>query len=230
MRLIPQKIEIPMQKNFIVAFFLLLILCWGAHELTHHFVGRLVCGSFGYMTFNRLWTKDCFPVELIAIAAGPLLSYSLMWLGLFILLNSNKYVLFGYALIFANGPGARLITSFIGGDESYFGTFGTLVAFFLTLPPLIIAYKSIKNRRRLFIFIYFFLVLPSLVVIPIVLLDNFIFIPIIERGRETYNFSTPVMFGIPLLVLVFYLAIFAIFSIKYFYYLLPRQQNIKKSN
>lgn len=216
------KISIPLKNNFVIAFLLLTFLLWAAHELTHHLTAGIICGEFGYMTFNKFWQKNCYPAELIAVAAGPLLSYALMWTGMFLILKSKKYNLFGLALIFAAGPLARLFSGFTKGDESNFGSAGIFFSFLLTLPPLIAAYRVIANKRRFLVFLCFSLVLPLIFILPIILLDNWLVVPIIKMGRETGVFSMPLILGAPFIVLFFYATAVVIFFNKYFNYFFHR--------
>lgn len=220
------KINLPLKTNFIIAFLLLTFLLWGAHELTHHLVAGVICGEFGYLTFNKFWQKNCYPAELIAVAAGPLLSYALMWTGMFLVLKSKKYSLLGLALIFATGPIARLFSGFTRGDESNFGFVGTLFSLLLTLPPLIIAYQTIANKKRFFVFLYFFLALPFFLVLPFIFLDNWLVIPMIKMGQKTGIFPLPLVSGIPLIIIFFYTLAATIFFSKYLNYFFP-QRNLK---
>lgn len=214
-----------MNKKFIIAFLLLTLVCWAIHELTHHLVGWLACGEFGYLTFNKFWQKNCYPAELIAVAAGPLVSYILIWAGLLLLLKSKRYNLLGYSLILASGPFARLIAGFTKGDESNFGTAGILISIFLTLPPLIFAYQVIANKNRMLVFLYFLIILPIILVAPIILFDNFFLVPALTAEKQTGNTLISAIFGIPIIILVFYFAVFIIFFTRYLKYLLPDFKN-----
>ncbi|PKP61614.1 hypothetical protein CVT91_02540 [Candidatus Atribacteria bacterium HGW-Atribacteria-1] len=163
-----------LNRGFVIAFLLLTLLCMQAHEFAHHIVGGISCGEFGYMTFNHFWTiEGCsFTGSALAVAAGPLLSYTLMWIGMFLLLKSKRYELLGFCLIFANLPLGRV---FFGADERHAGIIiGTLFAILLVLPPLITAYRYIKNKQRLFVFVFFLFV--PMAVYDIIALNDMSFI------------------------------------------------------
>lgn len=199
-------LNLKFEWRFLVSFLLLEFICLQGHEIIHHLTGRVICGAWGTMTFWIFTLPGtCFetnPYALLATAAGPALSYFLMWAGMLILLRTGHSLL-GFSLIFANLPFARFITVAInGGDEmviarNLIGEGSRPVILTLTvlilLPPLINAFRSIKNHRRLLI-LAGFLVLPVLfdAVLKRVLL-SFLF--------ERLEIPTRV-FGIPLFIVV----------------------------
>ena len=200
-------LKLKLNWQYLAAFLLLEFICMQAHVIIHHLTGSLVCGEWGAMTFTVFTLSgNCFetnPLALLATAAGPALSYFLMWTGMFFLLRGEQS-LFGFSLIFANLPFARFVTVLMkGGDEMviarrFLGDESWAIILCLTvlmlLPPLATAFKSIGNRRRWLIFSVF-LLLPLLFdgVLKRVLLE-----PLINRWEMT---ATPV-FGIPLFIVI----------------------------
>lgn len=203
---------VKLSPKYLLAFFCLTILCGTSHEFVHHFTGAIICRCFGYKTFNSFeLCKGCqelHPSYYWAILAGPLFTYGLMWLGLYQLSQSpsgNKQL--GFALIFANFPINRIIFALMHkNDEQYAATllFGhSTVAYWLTnmliwictFPPLMNAYRSIRNRHRMLWFLGFF-VLPFVFVIAIagILLENILLIKL--------GFLSHTIFGIPYLILL----------------------------
>lgn len=210
-------LELKFNWRFLVAFLLLEFICMQGHEIIHHLTGRVICGAWGTMTFLIFTLPgSCFETNsyaLLATAAGPALSYFLMWAGMLFLLRT-KHSLLGFSLIFANLPFARFITVAINsGDEMViarrlFGEGSWLIVLSLTvmilLPPLTTAFRAIGNRRRLLIFSGF-LVLPLLFD---AVLKRVVLASLFERWEMR---ATPV-FGIPLFVIVVdFLALTAFF-------------------
>ena len=117
-----QKVSIPFNTNFIIAFLILLFLLMQIHQLLHHAAGGILCGKVGYLTFDRHhYSEDLSDSGYkIATIIGPLLShYTAIWIG-FILLTSKRFNLLGFSLIFASLPFARL-AAVNGGDERFYG-------------------------------------------------------------------------------------------------------------
>lgn len=102
----------------LTGFALLEFACLQAHEFTHHLTGRAVCGAWGWMTFGRFASAPCDAAwSFVPIAAGPALTYSLILLG-GLLVRQRRAAPVGLALIFANLPLARLVTTVTArGDE-----------------------------------------------------------------------------------------------------------------
>ena len=116
--------KIKITWKYIIAFLFLTILCGTSHEFVHHFAGALVCGEFGYKTFNSFALPEpCVnnPYKLWATAAGPFFTFALLWFGLYRLRKPDeKNRQLGFALIFANFPVNRLLFALLGGnDEQY---------------------------------------------------------------------------------------------------------------
>ncbi len=177
------KDRIPYRPAHIALFLLLAFLCYQAHQLVRHLVGAGLCGGFGSMTFTVATTKQpCF-LPIIVILSGPVLTYGLAWVGMF-LLRSPKYALFAYALIFASFAHLRFIQTLTGrGDElvlaqQWFPAPSRLIVaaivFLIGLPPVVAAFRAIANRRRTLVFICSWL-LPFPVLIGLLFGDEFLF-------------------------------------------------------
>ena len=200
------RITIPKTLSYAVAFLLLEFACMQAHEVVHHVVGRLVCGAWGDMTFNLFnLSPGCFEtkkVALISTFAGPALSYFLMWAGMLLVLK-NRHGLLGISLIFANLPFARFITAVMaGGDEMMIGrriigasAYPVILCSvtLIILPPLVVALKSIANKRRRMIFVAFLL----LTLAYDALTKRILLAPLVERWEM---FASEVC-GIPLFII-----------------------------
>jgi len=69
-----QKVCIPYNINFIIAFVLLVFLLMQMHQLLHHVVGGILCGKVGYLTFDRHHFSPALSDSdnIIATITGPL--------------------------------------------------------------------------------------------------------------------------------------------------------------
>lgn len=203
---------VKLSVRYVVAFLALTILCGTSHEFIHHFTGAAFCGCFGYKTFNSFELCDaCKGNKLAFVAAtwaGPLLTFGLMWLGAWRLgqpANAAKQL--GFALIFANFPINRIGFALAGWNDEQYVTekmFGrTVVGFWLTnlaiwmmvIPPLVMAYQAIANRRRWAWFTGFF-VLPFVFVILFagMFLENWLLLQ--------QKFLATTVIGVPYLIIV----------------------------
>ena len=234
-----QKVSVPLNINFFIAFLMLLFLLMQMHQLLHHVAGGILCGKVGYLTFDR----HHFSADLsdsgnkIATIVGPLFShYSAMWIGLFLLAN-KRFNLLGFSLIFASLPLGRLAAA-NGGDERFYGSwicqssgiyesFATIISLVIILliivPPLIIAFKSIANKHRLIVFLSF-LILPMVFYFFIIWFpDHRYIVPPIVESYETGKSSNLVLrlfWGLPLIYILITLVISGMFFGKYYRYLL----------
>ncbi len=171
--------KIQLSVSYAVTFLLLLIVMLELHEIAHIVVGRLICGCWGERDFN-VWDlcQSCPNGESLgwlATLAGPVLSFCLMWFGWYWLSNKDpKLKAIGYALIFANIPFGRITTVMMGGGDEMVVTRdflgGTLtrnqmillcstVVLVFAIPPIIKAYREIKNQRA-WLHLIGFLTLP----------------------------------------------------------------------
>jgi hypothetical protein len=198
------KVNIPARPPSIAMFLLLAFLCYQAHQLVRHIVGAALCGGFGYMTFAITTTRQPCLFPTLVTLSGPVLTYGLAWLGMF-LLRVPKYTLFAYGLIFASFAHLRFIQTLTGrGDElilarQWFGISSqavvAVVVFLIGLPPIMAAYRVIANRRRALVFLGSWL-LPLFVLFLLLVGNAFLFGPNgnIIQGR--------LILGIPLIVLL----------------------------
>ena len=142
-------------------------LCIEAHEFSHY-TAIIVQGGKFYASLDMWWlVKGSLNdvQSLIAWTAGPLMTFTLMWIGLFMILKSKRYELLGFSLISASLPFARVnpasVTA-IGSDErnvaELLGVSPFLILLLnllIMLPSLIVAYKSIRNKRIPLWFLFF---------------------------------------------------------------------------
>ncbi len=198
------KIRIPYQPIHIVIFLLLAFLCYQAHQLTRHLVGAALCDGFGTMTFTVAITREPCSFPTLETLSGPVLTYGLAYIGMF-LLRAPKYRLFAYALIFASFSHLRFIQNLTGrGDElilarQWFGITSrpvvALFVFLIGLPPILVAFRAIANRRRWRIFIVSWL-LPLPLLFTMLFANRFLFG---ENGNENLG---PLVLGISLIVFI----------------------------
>lgn len=182
----------------------LLALAWLAsflHEFAHHAAGALVCGEIGRMSLS-LFALDagCGSGWPWTTAAGPALSYLLMWLGMGLVANGRR-VWWGFALVIANKPLLRLATALAGGGDegvlwdlwspAHGRWFASATVALLSLPPLIACWWALLPRRRALV-MSGALLLPLLPVLPVPFLDRALYGAWIA-GRE----SLPGAFGVP---------------------------------
>lgn len=182
----------------------LALLCWVAsftHEFTHHVAGWLVCGDVGRMSLNRFVLADaCTGPWPVSTAAGPALSYLMMWLGAWLVWRGKRPLL-GFALVIAYIPFLRILTAAMGGGDE--GVLMRLVfpdagrwpalalVLALALPPLIACFRALSNTRRAAVFFAAFL-LPILPLLPIPSRDG-VWYSAWLAGSE----NLPQVFGVP---------------------------------
>lgn len=172
-----------------------------AHEFTHHATGAVLCGEVGRMSLSLFAnTADCGERWPWTTAAGPALSYVLMWLGMALVLR-GRHLWWGFALVIANKPVLRLATALAGGgDEGVLWDlvsphdgrwFASATVLALCLPPLVACWRALAPRRRALVFIGA-LLLPMLPILPVPFVDHALYGDWIA-GRE----SLPAVFGVP---------------------------------
>ena len=206
-----QQIHLRLTWQYVAAFAALTILCGTSHEFTHHFAGAAVCGAFGTKTFNSFeLAPGCGanPWRLLPTVAGPLFTFALMWWGMFLLRGADESGRrLGFALVFANFPVNRMAFALVGwNDEQWVARqlFGhSRFAFWVTallvwaacVPPLVVAYRAIGNRRRPLWFAGFFL-FPFAFVVAFAgaFLENYLLL-------SRHVLATPVL-GVPYLIVV----------------------------
>jgi len=205
------KVRIPTSLTHIALFFLLGFLCYEAHQLTRHLVGAALCGGFERMTFTVAITKEPCSLPTIVTLSGPLLTYGLAYLGMF-LLQSRRTAVFGYALIFASFAHLRFIQTLSGrGDEldlmqQWFGISNRFIVaaivMMIGIPPIVAAFRAIANERRVRVFIGS-LLLPFPVLIALLVGDRLLFGASDQPTGAAINGSLgPTVLGIALLVVI----------------------------
>lgn len=150
------------------------------HELAHTTVGRLICGGWGKRDFNT-WglSSQCAndaPLTLLATFAGPVYSFSVIWLGYYLLTRASVRVKsIGFALIVSSMPFSRILTPIFGKGDEVFGFtqlgmdhslawgLALVLVLVLAVPPVVKIYTLIENRRKL-LWIIWLLLAPFLFV------------------------------------------------------------------
>jgi hypothetical protein len=180
--------KLKLSFGYIIAFLLLTVVMLELHETVHIITGRIICGDWGDRDFN-VWSlcKDCslhHANSWLATLAGPLFSLALMWVGMFLLYRANDNIkAIGFALIFSNIPFGRISQAMMGsGDEMIVtkallkGSFShtqlilicSVILLILGLPPIIKAYRIMKNKMA-WLYIIGFLTLPLVFILTYVL-------------------------------------------------------------
>ncbi len=205
-------ITLNLNGKSLLAFFLLLLLLAESHELAHIFTGYAFCGCWGERDFN-VWglcagCRDENPWAIAATFAGPIFTFSLIWLGRHWLKgqNARKQIL-GFVLIFANLPFARIFTALMGGGDEVYGlnvllgnegnwpiiwSVGLLIVLALAIPPLLTAWKAIANPRKWAYFLGF-LILPMIVAMVVIFIG---LNGLLAKGV----LATPLIWGTPVLI------------------------------
>jgi hypothetical protein len=199
--------------QYLLGFFCLASVMGITHELVHHITGYLICGEWGYKTFNSFdLAKGCEEANpntawIATITAPILLNYVPIWIGFFKLRSHNEGErLFGFSLICSVIPIMRIVFNLMGANDepwvvrTLFGEneiafwLMNFVTWLLIIPPLVLAYLSIKNRFRILIFIFFILIFPAFV---------FVFVGIfLEDLIVKHQFLSDTLWGMPYLVLL----------------------------
>jgi hypothetical protein len=160
---------------YIFTFLLLVVVMMEMHEIVHITVGRIICGCWGPRDFN-VWAlcngcKEEHTGWWAATAAGPFFSVCLMWLGMALLSATNigsRAV--GLSLIFSNIPFGRITTVMMGGGDEMVVvrnfmsrnfssgekiTVGSIITLLVAAPPVVAAYRAIRNKRKWLIIVAF---------------------------------------------------------------------------
>ncbi len=213
-------------KN-LFAFFLFAMLMGESHEIAHFITGKIICGCWPESRDFNAWSickscKDTNPNWYWPTFAGPVFSMTLAWIGMFLLKNTDKKKQsFGFALIWANVPQARIMTVLMsGGDERlvmryltkgtalepYFGWIGTLVVLIMALPPIIASFRAVKNK-------YGWLYNIGFMVLPLVVFGTYGFVflnGLLEKGflSEVWIMGTPLFITLHTLLVLIVLLLF----------------------
>jgi len=170
--------RIPLTWRYLLAFYCLGALMGMSHELAHHAAGFAICGEWGYKTFNSfVLAKGCelaHPESFwLATLVGPVLfNYLPLWIGVALMRKPEAgKQLFGVTLVFSTVPALRIFSAFVGGDETWMvhhfrgndpRALWIMKAFVLALilPPLVIAWQTIRNRYKPLVYLLFFIGVP----------------------------------------------------------------------
>ena len=215
------RIEVSLNRDFIIAFLLLALISSVLHEFGHFVVEKSLDKDM-YMTFSAVIPRDHSTFSssewLLGLAGGPLVSYSLIYGGLLLLLFSKRFQLLGILLVIINAP-TRILSTF--DEEKMFSILEidpNLVYLYLiplfVLIPIIVVYMSTANQRR-------YLIIGGLILLSLVFgtiratLDKEFFIKPFFDGKVF-----PDIFGINIYMVIMSLIAFALFFGKYGRYLL----------
>lgn len=205
--------RVQLTPRYVLAFICLAAVLGIGHELAHHVTGFVICGAWGYKSFNSFrlvaGCQQSHPNTFwLATLAGPVLfNYIPMWVGFMRMRRADiGSKLYGLTLVFATIPVMRIVFSALGAnDEPWIirHLFGhsrpafwlmNLAIWLLTFPPLIMAWKTIQNRHRFLLFIFYLLALPVFV---------FFFVGIVlENMIVKQHILSDTLWGMPYLVLI----------------------------
>lgn len=205
--------RIELTRHYLLAFVCLAAILGIGHELAHHVAGFLICGAWGYKTFNSF---DLAPgceqnhpdTYWLATLAGPVLfNYLPMWIGFVHMRRADiGSKLFGLTLVFATIPVFRIVFSALrANDEPWmiWHLFGdsqlafwlmNVAIWLLTIPPMILAWKTIQNSHRFLLFMFYLLALPVFVGVVIGL--------VLENMIVKQHILSDTLWGMPYLVLI----------------------------
>ncbi|GAO44718.1 hypothetical protein [Flavihumibacter petaseus] len=165
--------------QFVVAFFALNMIMGELHEQVHIITGYLICGCYGPRDISSWSTcPNCAHPSwaFLATLTGPLFSCALMWIGAWMFTRSNNASKqsFGFSMLFANLPFARIFTALVGGGDEkvvihhllgentpiqYARVLAAILVLLICLPPVILTGKKMTNQHR-WLIIAGFLVVP----------------------------------------------------------------------
>ncbi len=205
--------RVQLTPKYLLAFFCLAGMLGIGHELAHHIAGFLICGDWGYKTFNSFTLvagcRQNHPdTYWLATLAGPVLfNYIPMWIGFMRMRRADAgSKLFGLTLVFATIPIMRIVFSVLGandepwmirhlfGDSQLAFWLMNVAIWLLTFPPLILAWKTIRNRHRFLLFLFYLLALPVFVFFVVgIVLENMI---------VKQHILSDTLWGMPYLVLI----------------------------
>ncbi|MBK6825712.1 MAG: hypothetical protein IPG86_01920 [Chitinophagaceae bacterium] len=185
-------ISIKITWKYCLAFYCLIMLYASLHELVHHFAGAAICGAWGYKTFNYFSTAcESNRWAYLATYAGPLFSFIMMWVGAYGLRKKNASPLsrqISFALIFAQLPFQRMFFPFFKMNDEFYASkslFGDtqlmywsviIIIWLICLPPLVTAYRSITNKHRLAWFLFYLILFPVIIWVPVFLLLEYLLV------------------------------------------------------
>ena len=189
------------------------------HEMAHIITGRLICGRWGTRDFN-VWDlcPDCLhqhPFAIAATFAGPIFTFAMLWLGRHWLKHSRSIEIrsFGLMLIFGNMQFGRMYMAATNSGDEVWGLrslflnadhsndlliriIGFIIVSAICLPPLITAYQSIANKRKILIYAGF-LLLP-------LILDTVVILILLNSLLQKGILNQPAIMGTPLMITVWF--------------------------
>ena len=168
--------------KYCLAFYCVIMLYVSLHELIHHLAGYIICGDWGYKTFNYFETAcETESKSWYATYIGPLFTFTMMYIGA-LFLNKNNSVFkrhLGFAIIFAQLPLQRMISPFFRMNDEFVATvnlFGDtnlnywlviISIWIICIPPLVRAFKAIENKYRILWFLFYLTLFPYIIWGPI---------------------------------------------------------------
>jgi hypothetical protein len=204
---------VQLTPQYLLAYFCLATILGISHELAHHVAGFLLCGAWGYKTFNSFnlvagCTQNHPHTYWLPTLVGPVLfNYVPMWIGFACMRRADAgSKLFGVTLVFATLPIFRIVFSVLhANDEPWivrqlFGQSQTafwlmnVAIWLVTIPPLLLAWKTMQNRHRLLLFLFFLLAVPIFV--------GFVFGNVLENMITKQHILSDTLWGMPYLVLL----------------------------
>jgi len=213
------RLRLPL--NFILTFLALTFVMHEAHEIVHTTIGRIICGCWGLRDFN-VWDlcEGCAEqkaISIIATFAGPAFTFIMIWIGAYLIgkNKTNDQKAFGFSLIFANIPFARILTASIGGGDEVWGlyqllknhplawTIGLITVVIITIIPLYKAFMLIENKSRIGWFLLFFLA-PTVI-------DLLLVMGLMNTVLENGILSNYWILGSPILVTLWTITVTTIF-------------------
>ena len=192
--------------HYVLTFLALTFVMHEAHEIVHTSIGRIICGCWGQRDFN-VWglcdSCETNPYGILSTLAGPIFTFIMVWYGSSLLDKNNNQKVFGFSLLFANMPFARIFNPvFGGGDEVVVvdsllnnWNLSRIIVFILIILivayPLLKAYKQIENKYKIGWFLMF-LLLPMVFDLLIVL---GVMNTLLEKGvlNEYWILGSPVL-------------------------------------
>ena len=192
--------------QYVLTFLALTFVMHEAHEIVHTSIGRLICGCWGQRDFN-VWglcdSCETNPYGILSTLAGPIFTFIMIWYGSSLLDKNNNQKVFGFSLIFANMPFARIFNPMIGGGDEVvvvnslinnwnLSRIIVLILIILIIAyPLLKAYKLIENKYKIGWFLMF-LLLPMVFDLLIVL---GVMNTLLEKGvlNEYWILGSPVL-------------------------------------
>src|SRR5215217_4624284 len=107
--------RVTLTARYLIAFVCLAFILGIGHELAHHVAGFLICGEWGYKTFNSFTLaagyRENHPATYwVPTLVGPLVgNYIPIWIGFARMRRSDTgSKLFGMTLVFATIPLFRI--------------------------------------------------------------------------------------------------------------------------